>query len=33
MAYNAWQLGEVAEVLAYSVAAIAPNCGYKPFIF
>jgi len=21
------QLGEVAEVLAYSVAAIAPNCG------
>ena len=33
VAYNGWQLGEVAEGLACSVAAIAPNCGYKPFIF
>ena len=30
---NGRQLGEVAEGLACSVAAIAPNCGYKPFIF
>jgi hypothetical protein len=29
---NGWQLGEVAEGLACSVVAIAPNCGYRlPF--
>jgi len=32
MAHNGRQLGEVAEGLACSVAAIAPNCGYRlPF--
>jgi hypothetical protein len=30
MWHNGRQVGEVAEGLACSVAAIAPNCGYMP---